>query len=329
MSDLVGATYLTLADVFKRSDTNRDIADIIEMMNQINPILDDAIALECNDGSTNLTTMRTGLPAATFRMLYQGTQPQKSTTKQVRDAVGMAENWSEVDSKLVDLNNNPGALRLSEAAAFVEGLGQTMATNIFYGNQSTDPEKFTGLSPRFNDLSAENGKQIVDAGGTGSDNTSIWMCVWGNRTLHLLYPENSVGGLQRDDKGKTTKELPDGSLYDVHREKFSWDIGMALRDWRYVTRVANIDVNDLIAGTVDLYKFMREAYYSLYQRRIANGRPAIYCNTAIMEALDALAHENTNVRLRYTEVEGKEVLAYRSMPIRESDALLNTESRVV
>ncbi len=329
MTDLVGATYLTLADVFKRSDSKRDICDIIEMMNQINPILDDAIALECNDGSTHLTTMRTGIPAATFRMLYQGTQPQKSTTKQVRDAVGMAENWSEVDSKLVDLSNNPGALRLSEAAAFVEGLGQTMATNVFYGNQDTDPEKFTGLAPRFSSLAAENGKQIVDAGGTGSKNTSIWMVVWGNRTCHLLYPQNSVAGLQRDDKGKTTKELPDGSLYDVHREKFSWDIGMALRDWRYVTRIANIDADELAAGTVDLYKFLRQAYYKLYQRRVANGRAAIYVNTAVMEALDAEATNNTNVRLRYIEVEGKEVLAYRSMPIRESDALLNTEERVV
>lgn len=329
MTTLVGATYLTLADVFKRQDGDGDIADIIEMMNQINPILDDAIAVECNDGSTHLTTLRTGLPAATFRMLYQGTQPSKSTTKQVRDAVGMAENWSEVDSKLVDLSSNPAALRLSEAAAFVEGLSQTMATNVFYGNQSTDPEKFTGLAPRFNDLNAENGRQIVDAGGTGSINTSIWMVVWGNRTAHLLYPESSRAGLQREDKGKTTKELSDGSLYDVHREKFSWDIGMSVRDWRYVTRVANIDTDALAAGTVDLYKFLRQAYYKLYQRRIANGRAAIYCNTAVMEALDAEAQEHTNVRLRYTEVEGKEVLTYRSMPIRETDSLLNTEARVV
>jgi hypothetical protein len=339
----VGNTFMTLADLYKRQDPDKSIADIIEMMNEINPILSDAIAMECNDGMSHLTTVRTGLPTATWRMLYQGTQPQKSTTKQIRDSVGMAENWSEVDAKLVDLSANPGAFRLSEAVTFVEGLGQAMAKGMFYGNQDTDPEKFTGLAPRFNDLSAENGKQIVDAGAAkmvpkgvtpaaavaaDGNCTSIWMVVWGERSVHCLYPRGSRAGLQRDDKGMTTKELSDGSMYDVYREKFSWDIGMTVRDWRYVSRIANISVPRLQAGEVDIYKALRQAYYKLYQRRISNGRAAIYCNTDVMEALDAMVTDGNNVRLRYTEVEGVEVLTYRGIPIRETDAIMTTEALV-
>lgn len=329
---IVGNTYLTLADLYKRQDDKKQIARIIELLAQTNPIMDDMIVVQCNDGTTHLTTMRTGIPSGTFRRLYQAVQPTKSTTKQVRDATGMIENWSEIDAKLVDLSGDPRALRLSEATAFLEGLNQTAAQRIFYGNTVTDPEEFLGLAPRFSSKSAENGGQIVDAGGTGSDNTSIWFVVWGENTVHGLYPKGSQAGIQRDDKGKQTKETSDG-VYDVYREKFSWDLGLSVRDWRYVSRIANIDVSDMLAGNVKLYDFMRKAYYKLRQRQVTGGRAAIYANRDVLEMLDALATNagatDSFVRLRPMEIEGKEVLTYRGIPIRETDALLNTEARVV
>lgn len=329
----VGNTYLTLADVFKRKDPNDQTAAIIELLAESNPILQDMVVRPCNDGMSHLTTVRTGIPEATWRMLYQGVQPTKSTTAQVRDTCGMAEAWSEVDSKLVELDDDPAGLRLSEATAFLEGMNQQMATTLFYGDQATSPAKFTGLAPRFNTLTgAKSSSQIVNAGGSGSDNTSIWFVVWGERTVHGLFPKNGTAGLRREDKGKQTKTLADGSIYDVHREKFSWDIGLTVRDYRYVSRVANIDVSDVKAGSVDLYKFMRSAYYKLQQRRVTGGRAAIYLNRDMLEALDALATNSGTtdnfVRLTRAEVEGEEVLTYRGIPLRETDALLNTEAAV-
>lgn len=328
----MGNTYLGIADLYKQTDEKDNIADIIEMLAQVNPMLEDMIVEECNDGTTHLTTMRTGIPSGTFRKLYQAVQPTKSTTKQIRDATGMMENWSEIDAKLVDLAPNPAKFRLNEAAAFIEGLSQTMASRVIYGNTQGSPEEFLGLAPRYASKAAENGGQIIDAGGTGSDNTSIWMVVWGERTCHGLYPRGSKAGLQRDDKGMVTKDTGAG-VYDVYREKFSWDLGLSLRDWRYVSRVANIDVSDMQAGTVKLYDFMRKAYYALYQRRINGGRAAIYCNRDVLEALDALSTNGGStdsfVRLKPMEIEGKEVMTYRGIPIREMDAILNTEARVV
>lgn len=163
---------------------------------------------------------------ATWRMLYQGVQPTKSTTAQVRDATGFAEAWSEIDEKLYQLTQDKAGLRLSEAQAFLEGLNQAMATSMFYGDQATSPAKFTGLAPRFNKLATSgSGAQIIDAGGTGSDNTSIWFLVWGENTVHSLYPKGSKAGVTREDKGVQTKTNPDGSVYDVVREKFQWDSG--------------------------------------------------------------------------------------------------------
>ena len=327
----IGNTYPSLVDYYKNLQGGEVTATIIEMLSQLNPILQDMIVLEANQGTTHLTTIRTGLPTATWRELYQGVQPSKSTNKQVTDATGMLEAWAEIDAKLVQLAGSGGSrFRLNEAMAFLQAMSNEVSENIFYGSASS---KFTGLAPRFNDLGAENGGQIVDAGGVGSDNTSLWMVVWGENTAHGLYPKGTSAGLAREDKGLETKTNSDGSLYDVMREKFTWDIGMSIRDWRYVSRVANIDVSEMAAGNVALYTFLRKAYYKLYQRRIPNGNAAIYCNTDVMEALDALAGNagasDNFVRLTRETVQGQEVLSYRGIPIRETDALLNTEARVI
>jgi len=331
----IGNTYPSLIDVYKQKGADGQVAAaIIEMLAEINPILSDATVLECNDGTQNITAVRTGLPDATWRKLYQGVQPSKSTVKQVTDTTGQLEAWSEIDAKLVALAGDTAPqFRLNEAQAFLQGMSNEMAQTMFYGNEADDAAKFTGLAPRFNDLSAENGGQIIDAGGTGSDNTSIWMVVWGSNTVHGLYPKGSMAGLQRKDLGEETKTLADGSNYRVVREQFMWDMGLTVRDWRYVSRIANIDVSDMAAGTVDLYKFLRKAYYALYQRRVPGGRAAIYCNSDTMEALDALATNagttDNFVRLSATEIEGEQVMTYRGIPIREVDAILNTEARVV
>jgi hypothetical protein len=329
----LGATYLTLIDLFKQQEGDGKVtAQIIEMLAETNQILDDMVVMPCNNGTKHLTTSRTGLPAGTWRRLYQGVQPTKSEVRQVTDTTGMLESWSEVDSKLVSLSANPGQFRMNESAAFIEGMSNDMASTIFYGNTDTDPEQFMGLAPRFNSLSAENGSQIVDAGGSGADNTSIWFVVWGERTAHGIYPASETAGLGREDKGKVTKTNSDGSLLDVHREKFTWDLGMSVRDWRYVSRIANIDVSLALAGSTQLYDFMRSAYYNLQQRRVTGGRAAIYCNTDMLEALDLLASNqgsaDSYVRLTRGQLDGKEVVSYRGIPIRECDAILNTEALV-
>ena len=329
----VGTTYLNLADVYSRQDPEtKRVAAIIELLSETNPILSDAMAVECNNGTKHLTTVRNGLPSVTWRRLYQGVTPSKSTTTQVEDSTGMLEAWSEVDAKLVDISGDPAGTRESEAVAFLESMNNEMATGMFYHNTESDPEKFMGLAPRFDSLSATNGNQIIDAGGTGSDNCSIWFVVWGERTCHLLYPKGSTGGFARTDKGKETKD-DSGALYDVYREKFTWDIGLSVRDWRYVSRVCNIDVSNLTvdasSSSANIPQQMIKAYYKLHQRKVTGGRAAIYCNSTVKEYLHHHAmNANSNTQIRLQEYDGEEVLSFLGMPIREVDALTNAEARV-
>ena len=212
-------------------------------------------------------------------------------------------------------------------------MSNEVAARIFYGNSATDPDQFMGLAPRFNSLSAPNGNQIIDAGGTGSVNTSIWFVTWGDNQCNLLYPKGTQAGVQREDMGEQRVLDGSGNPYYAMEEKFTWHVGLAVKDWRYVARVANIDTTNMAAGSVKLYDFLRKAYYKLQNRRVAGGKIAMYCNRDVLEALDALATNagaaDNFVRLQRMEIEGKEVLSYRGIPIRESDAILNTEARVV
>jgi len=337
----VGNTYLTLSDLFKQRDGDGQVvSDIIELLSETNPILQDMIVAECNNGTHNLTTVRTGLPSGTWRKLYQGVQPQKSSNKQVTDTTGNLQARSEIDSKLVQLSKNAGQFRLNEATAFLEGMNQDMASTLFYGDTSVNPERFMGLSARFNAYRAapnrpaeDTADQVVHGGGVGADNTSVWMVVWGERTCHGLYPEGTMAGLQRKDLGEIDADDPDGGKYRAMAEMFDWDLGMTVRDFRYVVRIANIDTSELIAGNVDIYALMRQAYYRLYQRKVTGGRAAIYCNRDVLEALDAGSTPTNStsssfVRLSPMEVDGREVMGYRGVPVRECDAILNTEAAV-
>jgi hypothetical protein len=329
----LGNKFVDLIDIYKQQDGMGNFVPVIEMLMEMNPILEDAIAVECNKGTTHLHTVRTGLPSVTWGRLYQGIPNSKGRIAQVEDTTGFVEGLSTIDKRLLDLSTNEGAVRLSEAQAYLESMSQEVATKMFYGDTASDPEEFMGLAPRFNDLSAANGGQIIDAGGTGSDNTSVWFVTWGDNQCQALYPKGTQAGVQREDMGEQRVTDENGNAYYAKEEKFTWHIGLAVKDWRYVSRIANIDVSDMAAGSVALYDFMRKAYYKLQNRRVAGGTIAIYCNRDVLEALDALATNagasDNFVRLKPMEIEGKEVMTYRGIPIRETDAILNTEARVV
>ena len=328
----LSTTNPTLADVAARMTADGKIdPQIVEMLNETNEVLDDMTVIEANGFTEHKTTVRSGLPAGTWRKLNYGVQPEKSRTVQVKDSLGMLETYAEVDKALADLNDNSAAWRLSEDRAFIEGMNQTMATTLFYGDSSADPEKFMGLAPRYNSLSAENAMNIIDAGGTGNDNTSIWLIVWGPNTCHTIYPKGSSAGLQSRDLGEHTLTDAAGGRYQGYRTHYKWDIGMTLRDWRYVVRIANIKHSDLTktgSTGADLIDLMTQAVELI--PNIGMGRPVFYMPRKIRSFLRRqITNKVAASTLTMEEVAGKKVVAFDGVPCRRTDALLLTEARVV
>jgi hypothetical protein len=343
----VGGSALTYADWAKRMDDGYRVAMIIELLSQTNEILEDMLVVEGNLPTGHKTTVRTGLPQATWRVLNTGVPNAKSTTAQITDACGNLETYSVIDKDVADLNGNTAEFRLSEVKAFLEGMSQQVAATIIYGNQSVNPERFTGLAPRYSTktaASAATAANVLDGGGTASTNTSMWIGVWGSDTLHGTFPKGKITGLQHRDMGEWPVSDSSGNTYQAYRDHFKWEIGMVLRDWRYVVRIANIDVT-LLTGVsaANLINLLVRGLYRLPtaptgattiqtsdtpEVRANMGRTVIYCNRVIRTYLDLQAMNKTNVLLRIEEFDGKPVTTFRGIPIRTCDAILNNEAQV-
>jgi hypothetical protein len=327
---VLSTTNPTLADVAKRYDADGKIDTIVELLAETNEVLDDMTFLEGNLPTGHKTTVRSGLPSSTWRKLNYGVQPSKSTTVQITDTAGMLEAYAEVDKALADLNGNTASFRLSEDRAFLESMNQTMASTLFYGDTGTDPEKFMGLAPRYNSLSAESGDNIIVGGGSGSDNTSIWLVCWGPNTCHGIYPKGSQAGLKHQDLGEVTLEDAASGKYQGYRTHYKWDIGMSLRDWRYVVRIPNIDVSNLTkdasGSSAALVDLMVQAVEKLPNVNL--GRCVFYGNRTISSILRRQITNTSNVRLSMDEVAGKRVMSFDGIPFRRNDAILNTEAAV-
>jgi hypothetical protein len=326
----IGNTALTYADWAKRYNDGK-ISVIVELLSQTNEILDDMRWVEGNLPTGHRTSVRTGLPQGTWRQLNYGVQPTKSTTSQVTDACGMLETYSEMDKALADLNGNTAEFRLSEDKAFLEGLSQQMAQTLFYGNTDLNIERFMGLTPRFNTVNpanAQTAQNVIDAGGTGSDNTSIWLVVWSDLTVHGIFPKGSKAGLQMRDLGEQTLLDPSSNRYQGYRTHYKWDAGLTVRDWRYAVRIANVDVSDLAGGSpADLVKMMIKATHKVPSLKI--GQPVFYMNRTGRQWLDIQAATKDNVMLKISEFEGRPVRKFLGIPIRTCDQISNTEARVV
>lgn len=152
----------------------------------------------------------------------------------------------------------------------------------------------------------------------------------------MLYPSGTAAGVTREDKGEQRVIDDSGDPYFAKEELFRQHAGLTVRDWRNVARVANIDVSDLQAGSTDIYALLRSAFWKIKSHRVEGGNMAIYCNSDVLEALDADSTpttptspaRTTSVRLKPTEVDGFEVMSYRGIPVRQVDAILNDEDLV-
>ncbi|HEV2133796.1 MAG TPA: hypothetical protein VGR47_05990 [Terracidiphilus sp.] len=240
----------TLIDIAKSLDPNGKVAIVAELLNQSNEIVQYMNFIEGNLPTGHKGVVRAGLPTVTLRRFYKGVPPSKSGRDTIEDVCAMLEGRNEIDKALADLNGNAAAFRLSEGLAFIEAMNQEFASQIMYGNTATNKDGVLGLTPRYNAISgATNGANIISAGGSGSDNTSVWLVVWGENTVTGIYPKGSKAGLVQEDLGVIDAFDASNDRYRAYAELYQWNFGLHVKDWRYAVRIANIDVSDLTGQT--------------------------------------------------------------------------------
>lgn len=338
---LLSTGALTLADWAKRLDPDGKVPAVAELLSQTNEILEDAVFKQGNLPTGHRVVIRTGLPNVFYRMINQGVPTSKSLTTTVDESVGILEARSHVDVELAKLNDNESEFRMSEDEAFIEAMNQTMASAMFYGNPSTDPRQFLGLQTRYSTTagSPANAANILKAGGAGSVNTSIYLCVWGENTVFCPFPKGSTAGLQHQDLGEESVTDANGNFFQALRTLYQWKNGLVVKDWRYVVRICNIDTTDLAgqsgtqatAAATNIINLMSRA-----MDRIPNmnmGRAAFYCNSTVSSMLkvaalnrsfNALSVEDGLTQFGTPQTQMK----FLGVPVRRVDQLLNTETTV-
>ena len=330
----LGLISATMTDIINRMDPDGRIATLVELLKQDNEILKDMTMVECNNGLSHRTTVRKTLPEVEFRHFNEGVKKSKSATIQVEDGTAMAEAYADVDKDLAMINGNTQEFRLSEDRAFIEAMNQEQARTLFYGNLEKEPKKYTGFAPRFGKLSYDN---VLDYGGEGTSNTSVWLIPWGDNTVHGIYPKGSMAGLQVNDLGEQTVLDEQGGMFQALRSHYQWKLGLCVRDSRYIKRIANIDMSEMdkiinngIVGSAYMEKLIRLMITAVNRLPSTSScMPVWYMNKDVKTMLDIMAMEKSNVHLAISEFEGKPVTRFLGFPIRQLGVLVNDEERVV
>lgn len=335
----LGANLLTLADVAKSK--NKQIGKVAEVLVNHNPMLNDIPYMEMNEGTVHKEDIRSALPEVYYRKANQPIPASKSTIEERTFQATHFESKSQIDKAVAQRGGMDRIAynRWNQAQGHLQAHANELASLMLYGSPSTSNLKTAGFFDIFSTLatSEETSKQIIDAGGSSSDNCSILKVHWGERSVFGVYPGGTNAGLSRTDysKGGKLVKIPgldeNGNVGDFwgYEEGFETDHGLVVKDYRQACRIANIDVSDLVAGSgADLIDLMISGNYKIDD--LNNGKGCWYVNRTIEAALhkQALTKVGAGGGLSFANFEGKQILMFLGDPIRRMDALLNSESAV-
>lgn len=294
-------------------------------------------------------SLLTSKPTPYFRLLNQGVVPQKATHGQVMEACAIMENRNNVDINVARLNGNTVSFRESQDKPMMEAFSDTLASKLIYGDASTTPEEFNGLASRYFSLGSTylTSSQMIDAGGTGSDNTSVWLVCWGENKVYGIYPKASKAGLSYEDLGiqEVVTNTSTGAVMRAYTSWMQWQVGLAVADYRYVVRICNIDVSNLATASdgsdssCNLLKYMSLAADMLPTS--GDVQPVFYMNRATRAYLRIKMQDKSNLFLKDEQLTNpnsitrRPALTFQGIPCRVIDGatmgsggILNTESRI-
>lgn len=338
----VGQFYPGLFDMHSASPEGQTL----ELIKPFNPIMEDALFTECNQGTKHLHSVLDGYPDATWGRLHRGVKASKASWQHAEDTTGWIESRSQIEERILELAKDPARQRLTSSVPFLKTLGLKAQSAFFYGNTDTQVEQIKGILPRMSNfatgipdpLKPHLANQVINGGGVGSDNASIVVVTWSDTGVQMLYPAGVKAGIKIKDRGSEAVDDGFGGTYYAKVTTFEQHLGVAVSDYTSSGAVRNIDVSDLMAGTVDIFKLMRKLKYRLaqtYPMGSKHGRTAVYCNRTIAEAWEdqssdrALINANPNyVPVKQAEFEGQMVKTWNGWPVRITDGLLNTEAAI-
>jgi len=335
----LNVTNPTMLDWAKTRDPDGKTAKIVEMLGQKNRMLDDMVVKEGNLPTGEQVTLRTGLAGASYREINAGTAATKNTSAQVTENAAILISRSHVDEDLASLEDDLSAYRMQAARGHLQSMSNTQATTMIYGS-AANPEEFVGLNNRYANLTADaNSDNVIDAGGSGVDNMSIYLINWSTDGIYSFFPKGSDVGLTHEDLGLDDVDDASGNPYRAYKDLFKWKMGLAVADWRDGVRICNIDNSDLIGLTGTQAVTASTAIHKLMAKSIdhipdiSSGKPAFYVNRTVASNLRVAALDTSNSAVTIEPALNQfgqtiHTMKYLGVPIRLMDALTIAEAAV-
>lgn len=329
MATLADSGFPNLANWAKRQKPDGGIAEVVNTLTLLTPLLDDVPWYEGNLPTGHRITQALALPSASWRTLNAGVPATKADTEQFDETVGIMESESKVDVDLAKLNGDAAAFRAVEDDLKKEGIGQQFATAVFYESASTNPERIHGLTPRYPATTGFTSSAYTLSGTVGGVNArSIWLISWETRKVYGIYPKGSQAGLTVEDKGEQRVLDGNSDPFWAFVTKFQWKWGIAVEDYRYIVRF-QWDPDDAAFDDADrgMYLAMQSMLNTIF-KILPSTR--FYMDRITKAKLDAQLMSNDANMLQYIAqhddmgnlVAGQLIPTFNGVPIRVTDSLV-------
>ena len=320
----MGTTNLTnrstLVDLLNVIGPDGNLMTTAEVLQESNEIFQDMMWQEANATTYHQISRESVLPQGTFRRFNNGVPQEADKTINVLEALAMLESFSKPDKKLVDIAPNPSQYRSNKGMRFIRGLGQNWTSKLIYGNSATDPEEFTGLSPRLSSLSQRN---VIGAGGS-SNLTSIYIVKWSLDSAYMAFPRNHPNvGIVHEDMGTDLVQGANGGDYVAYVDHFEINGGLAVEDDLAIGRYANIETASGASNTFD------EDHLIELINDLRIGPGTIYVNRKMKTQMQIKAKDKNNINYTFDQGEGLSggpVVRFNGYEVKLVEKILNSET---
>ena len=338
----IGTRYITFRDLLSGRTPNGFVdKDIVEMMAQENPVLQDVLWKMCSKGREDVVTIRTGMPEAVVRAFYEGWKGSKSSKMQVSNACCTVTTGIEFDWRLYAQDKDKAAFLADEQRAHSSVAGDKVASLLFYGDTASSPKGINGFAKTFGQYGAVTGSGMVtddkkaafyclSAGASAAayERRSLFLVGWGARSAHGIYPEGSSAGIQIGQLKEQFVDDGAGNRLDLGMQEVNWDAGLNIRDFRYCGRIANINVmsDPMNNATPDVSLLVRRLVSRVKSTGVTQ---RFYCSRLAFEHIAMQFERKTQGNaIRYADLEQKKDAALLGVPVAFCDCMNVDEAEV-
>lgn len=324
-----------LRDLVKAKNPDGSQAKIVEALLKQSPVLNYVTFIEGNLDTGHRVTTETSIPSIGYRSFNEGVETSKFTTGQFDETCGMMEGHSQLDVELAALHANDAGYRAQRDMRFMRAFNYEFETGFFYNSTAASPKKWNGLAPRYNQLAGganPYANQCIDssvAGGTGNDQTSVWLVCFSPDTVFGITPKGSTSGITHRDMGVQMVTDAANNRFAAYETIWNWKVGLVVADGEAVVRIANVDTGSIVKTGQLLIDDMTTAFFRL--RNPKAGRCVWFVNRLVNEYLFNQARgmvSSSTLSIKDDIETGTPLVHFMGIPIAVSDHILNTEAPI-